>query len=205
VPRDLQKTSPALGSQAYPGGVVERRDRIEQSRPCAGGAQPGERAFERVDVETLFAERYADHLDGVIAQDAEREVVGGRLHEDDVARRSEDGEHQVERLGVPAADEDLVRREGAAFSRRETARDLLAQRRRPLRLSVGERPGAGLGEHAIRGGAHQPDRQHGRVGLAERELHHVVTERVLRVGRRCFHDHMIRDYGAWERAACGRR
>ena len=39
---------------------------------------------ERLDVEAVRVHRHADHVDGVVGDDAEREVVGRALDEDDV-------------------------------------------------------------------------------------------------------------------------
>ena len=137
----------------------------------------------------------------MVAHDAERQVVGGRLDEHHVARRGEDGEHLPEGLRVAAADEHVGRRAGAPFARRDAARDLVAQGRGACRRPVGERRRTGVVEHRGGGPTHEPDRQQRWVGLPEGELDDPLTKGVLCVRRNGGHPLMIRDDGRLRFAA----
>jgi hypothetical protein len=160
---------------------VERRDRVQKAGALAGGAQLREHRAQHAQPEAFLVERYAHDLDGVVAHDAERQVVSGRLNEHHVAGRGEDREHLAEGLRVAAADEHVGRRAGAAFARRAAARDLVAQGLRAFERPVGERRRPAVVEHGGCGPAHEPDRQQRRVGLPEGELDDPFAKGVLRV------------------------
>ena len=197
APRELEQPLAARGREAHARRVVERRDGVQQARAVAPRLRLAHGLRQRVDVQALLVDAHADDVHGVVGDDAEREVVGGALDEDHVAGPREVGEHLAEGLGVAAADEHVVGGERQALTLRGARGDVRAQLLGAGAGAVGERPGgAGSGERARGGVAHQPDRQQRRVGLAEGELDEALAQLVLGEDGRLGHGAMIRDAAA---------
>ena len=136
---------PPRRGQRHTGRVGEGGHQIQQRYPPAGAAQPVQQRAGRVRVDAVVVGRCADEFAVAVGEDAQREVVRGRVDQDRVARPGQHRRHQLDALRRAGRDEHLLRYRCPRVGFAEPLAEPLDQRRRPGLVPVGQRlPSVGL-------------------------------------------------------------
>ncbi len=177
--RHRDQTPPSLQTKACAGGIVERRDGIQQADGPARGAQTPDLTLQGIEIHAVPIERQRDDVHIVVAHRAQCQAVGRRFDEHHVAWTGEHRHRQIESLRVAGGDEDVGLRRRAGLARADARGDELTQGYGPAHVAIGDGPGAELAEHPRGCFGDEIDRQQRGIRLAEAELHHAVAKDVL--------------------------
>ena len=109
------------------GGVLERRDRVDELDRPPLPAKPGNRGLQIVEADPLVVHVDADDLGLVPAHRAERAAEGRDLADDDVARIEEGGADEIDRAGSAVREHEVVGTGNRVLVPGEVAGDLFAQ------------------------------------------------------------------------------
>ena len=99
----LDQSDATFGGQRGAGGVLERRNRVDERRPVSAQG-----VDQRVDRESVGVDRDAHNPEPVLTEDVEGEEVRRLLHEHDIAGRGEHRTREVERLRVAVGHEQQL-------------------------------------------------------------------------------------------------